>query len=86
MRSELASRPEGMEEEFAVALGAGDGRGNDVDVGGAERVEAGADTVNGELVRGGVADDAAFADVLAAGFELGLNENHCLKEKVSLRG
>ena len=39
------------------------------------RREAACDAVDGELVGGGVADDAAFADVLAAGFELGLDED-----------
>jgi len=33
------------------------------------------DALNGGLTRVGVADDAAFADVLAAGFELRLDEN-----------
>jgi hypothetical protein len=37
-------------------------------------VDGGFDSVDGELVGGGVSDDASFAYVLAAGFELGLDE------------
>ena len=37
-------------------------------------MDGGFNPVDGELVGGGVADDASFADVLAAGFELGLDE------------
>ena len=37
-------------------------------------MDGGLDAVDGELVGGGVSDDAAFAYVLAAGFELGLDE------------
>ena len=67
-----------MEEKFAIAFGAGDGGVDDVEVAATEFGGAGADAIDGQLVRGGVADDAAFADALAAGFELGLDEKHCV--------
>ena len=63
-----------MEEELAIAFGAGDGGVDDFDVGAAGLFDAGAHAVDGELMGGGIADDAAFADVLASGFELGLDE------------
>ena len=40
----------------------------------AQLCDAGPDAVDGELVGGGIAHDAALADVLAAGFELRLDE------------
>ena len=36
--------------------------------------DTGADAIDGELVGGGIANDSTFADVLAAGFELRLDE------------
>ena len=38
-------------------------------------MDGGLDAVDGELVGGGVAHNATFADVLAAGFKLGLDED-----------
>ncbi len=64
-----------MEEELAIAFGAGDRGVDDVDVLGGEFGDTGADAVDGKLVGRGIADDAAFADAFAAGFELGLDEN-----------
>jgi hypothetical protein len=63
-----------VEEELAVAFHAEDGRVDEGEGLAAERADGVFDAVDGELVGGGVADDAAFADVLAAGFELGLDE------------
>ncbi len=71
-----------MEQELAVAFHAEDGRVDD----GKGVASAGADgvlhAVDGELVRGGVADDAALADVLAAGLKLRLHED----DRVALPG
>src|ERR1700691_2131664 len=67
--------PDGVEEEFAIAFSAGDGRVDDVDLRAADLLDAGADAVDGELTGGGIAHDAAFADALAAGFELGFDED-----------
>jgi RNA polymerase sigma-70 factor, ECF subfamily len=64
-----------VQEKFAVAFGAVDRRVDDFDGCAADFGDAGADAVNGELVRGGVADDASLADVLAAGFKLRLDED-----------
>ncbi len=63
-----------VEEELAVAFHAEDGGVDEVEGVAAEVADGGLDAVHGELVRGGVADDAAFADVLAAGFKLRLDE------------
>ena len=63
-----------MEKELAIAFGAGDGGVDDFDVGAAVFFDAGADAIDGELVSGGIANDSTFADVLAAGFELRLDE------------
>ena len=70
------SGPEaGVEKELAIPFHAEDGR---IDEGEGLAVE-GADGVfyamDGELVGGRVADDAALAYMLAAGFELGLDED-----------
>ena len=69
------SGPEGVEEEFVIAFSAGDGRVDDFEFGAADLLDAGADAIDGELMGSGVADDAAFADAFAAGFELRLDEN-----------
>lgn len=63
-------------EEFDVAIGAGDGRGDGGEpllgeVLGDELLDFG----EGFLVEGGVADDAAFADFVAGEFELGFDES-----------
>ncbi len=63
-----------MEEEFAVAFHAEDGGVDEGEGLAAEGPDGVLDAVDGELVGGGVSDDAAFADVLATGFELGLDE------------
>ncbi len=63
-----------VEEEFAVAFHAEDGRVDEVEGLAAEVANGGFDAVDGELVGGGVAYDAAFADVLAASLELRLDE------------
>ena len=69
------SGPEGVEKKFTIAFSAGDGRVDDVEVCAADFLDAGADAVDGELMGGGIADDAAFADVLAAGFKLRFDED-----------
>jgi hypothetical protein len=63
-----------VKEELAIAFHAKDGgvdEGEGLAVEGADSVF---NAVDGELVGGGVADDAAFAYVLAASFELRLDE------------
>ena len=65
-----------MEEELAVAFHAEDGRVDEGEGLAAEGADGVFYAMDGELVRGGVAHDAAFAYVLAAGFELGLDEEH----------
>jgi hypothetical protein len=64
-----------MEEELAVAFHTEEGRVDEIEGLAAEIADGGLDAVDGELAGGGVADNAAFADVLAAGFELGLDED-----------
>ena len=64
----------GMEEELAVAFHAKDGRIDEGEGLAAEGADGVFYAMDGELVGGGVADDAAFAYVLAAGFELRLDE------------
>ena len=64
----------GVEEELAVAFHAEDGGVNEGEGFAAEGADGVFDAMDGELVGGRVADDAALAYVLAAGFELGLDE------------
>lgn len=73
--SKDALRPLNVEEEFAIAFCAGDGGFDDFDGRTVELFDAGSDAIDGELVGCGVADNAAFADVFAAGFELRLDED-----------
>lgn len=63
-------------EEFDVAVGALDGGGDEaVPFEGGLGLDPGLDAVTGALMSGGVADDAAGADVLAGEFELGFDED-----------
>ena len=63
-------------EEFDVAVGALDGGGDEaLPVEGGLGGDPGLDAVAGALVGGGVANDAAGADVFAGEFELGLDED-----------
>jgi len=71
----------GVEEELLVAFHASDGGGDGFDDLPVEGADAVGDAVDGELVGLGVADDAAFADVAAAGFELGLDEDDGFDER-----
>ncbi len=57
-----------------VPFHAVDGGVDDFELGGVEFGGAGADAIDGEGAGGGIADDAAFADVEASGLELGLDE------------
>ncbi len=64
-----------VEQKFAVAFGAED-RGVDYVGGdGAQGLHCGADFFYGLLLNFGIADDAAFAYVFAAGFELGFDQD-----------
>src|SRR5437879_10277727 len=72
----LRGLPEaGVQEVLVIALHAVDGGVDDLERGCAEAARGLADAVDGELAGAGVADDAALADVLAPGFELGLDED-----------
>lgn len=64
----------GVEEKLAVAFHAQDGRVDESKGLAAEVADGGFYAVDGQLVGGGVSDDAAFAYVLAPGFELGLDQ------------
>ena len=70
----------GVEEELLVAFHAGDGGGDDLDYLPIEGADGVGDSVDGELVGLGVADDSAFADVAATGFELGFDEDYGFSE------
>jgi hypothetical protein len=63
----------GVEEEFAVAFGAEDGGVDYVCRDRAQGLHGGADFFYGLHLNFGIADDAAFAYVLASGFELGFD-------------
>jgi hypothetical protein len=65
-----------VEEVLVVAFHAADRRVDDVDGCAALFDDAVADTLDGGLTSFGVADDAALADVEAAGFELWLDEEN----------
>ena len=71
----MSSEEAGVEEIFVVSLHTLNGGVDNFDVGAVLLKDAVADALDGELAGIGVADDAAFADVLAAGFELRLDEN-----------
>ena len=58
-----------------VALHALDGRVDDFDCSAVLFEDTFADAIDGRLASGGVADDAALADVGATGLELRLDEN-----------
>ncbi len=68
----------GMEEELTVAFHAENGGVDEGEGLAAEGSDGVLHAVDRELVGVGVADDAAFADMLAAGFELGLDEEDCV--------
>jgi len=70
----------GVKEEFFVAFHAGDGGGDGFDDLPVEGADAVGYSVDGELVGLGVANDAAFSDVAAAGFELGFDEDYRLSQ------
>jgi hypothetical protein len=65
----------GVDEVLVVAFHASDRRVDDVNGCAALLDDAVADTLDGGLAGFGVAHDAALADVEAAGFELGLDED-----------
>ena len=64
-----------MEEVLVVPLHAEDRRVDEVDGGALLLDDAVADAFDGGLTGVGIADDASFADVGAAGFELRLDED-----------
>jgi len=63
----------GVEEVLVVALHAEDGRVDEIEVGSVLLDDALANAVDGGLTGVGVANDSAFADVGATGFELGFD-------------
>ena len=69
-----------------VAFHAVDGGVDDFDGGAVLLEDTVADALDGWLAGFGVADDASFADVFAAGFELGLDEDDGIALPGVLRG
>ena len=65
-----------MEEELTVAFHAEDGRVDESEGLAAEVADGRLYAVNSQLVGSGIADDAALAYVLAAGFELRLYQEN----------
>ena len=65
----------GVEEELLIAFHTQDGGIDDFDARAVEFGYAVDDALNGGLTGGRVADDAAFADVASAGFELRFDED-----------
>jgi hypothetical protein len=65
-----------MEEVFPVSLGPGDRRSFDRSPAQASRLGSGGNLLDDTPVHDLVADDAAFADLAASGFELRFDENH----------
>jgi hypothetical protein len=65
-----------VEEELAIPFHAEDGRVDEGEGLAAESAHRIFYAVDGQLVGGRIADDAAFANVLAAGFELRLDEEN----------
>ena len=78
MTARGASGEAGVEEELTVAFHAENGGVDEGEGLAAEGSDGVLDAVDRELVGFGVADDTAFADMLAAGFELGLDEEDCV--------
>src|SRR5580698_7865361 len=70
-----------VEQEFLIPFYAGDGGWNGFDYLPAERSHAIGYFVNGQLMSFRIAHDAAFADVLAAGFELRLDQDDGFQER-----
>lgn len=70
-----------VKQKLLVTLCAGDGGGDDFDDLPVEVVDAVSDFFDGEFVDFGVADDAAFADIAAAGFELWLDQDHRFSDR-----
>jgi hypothetical protein len=64
----------GPEQVLVVALHAVNGRVNDVGVMAIQSENGVVNAVDGELPGGGLANDASFADGLAAGLELRLDQ------------
>ena len=67
-----------MEPKFTVPFGSKDGRIDNFDGGSSYVGDADTDTINGQLVSGGITYDASFADVLTASFKLRLDEDNYL--------
>ena len=76
MDNQMDSGKAGMKEIFVVALHTLDRGVDDFDDGAVLLEDAVADPLDSSLAGTGVADDAALADVLSAGFELRLDEDH----------
>ena len=74
-----------VEEVLVVAFHAEDGGVDEVEMGASELEDAGFDAIDGELAGGGVANDAALADVEAACFELRFDEDDDLAVPPGLR-
>ena len=75
MDNQMDSGKAGMKEIFVVALHALDGGVDDFDGGAVLFEDACGDSPDGLPAGFGIANDASLADVFAAGFELGLDED-----------
>jgi hypothetical protein len=67
-----------VQEVLVVAFHALNGRVDQVQIVAAEGAGGVPDAVDGELAGGGFAHDATFADMLAAGFKLRLDQDDSL--------
>jgi hypothetical protein len=81
----LESFEGGVKKVFVVAFHALYWGVDDFDVGAVKVEDTIANALDGLLAGCGIADDAAFADVLTAGFELGLDEDDGFTLPVVLR-
>ena len=73
-----------MQEKFAVAFGPKDRRIDNFDGRFSYAGHASPDTIDGQLMASGITDNASFADVLPARFELRLYQNNDLPSSAFL--
>ena len=80
------SAPHEVEEEFAIAGCAGDGRRRHRHAAEAHRLGVGRDAGDDRLVHGRIGDEAALADFVAAGLELRLDERDDIRVRSETAG
>src|SRR6516164_1364158 len=74
-------QPSCMEQELSVSLGAGNGRRHRIHSAPAKGSHTVRDFINCELVRRGIANLPALADVFPTCFKLGLDQYHSLLKR-----